>query len=175
MSTPDTAKGQHVNRSKKSRRCNALVHNNPIQAKYCLREAHPAIPNSNRISHNKAYKNNRSDKSFWRKHGIGAFLQGRFRFKDVCKRDLKHSSRRKCLRTGGAEKLLALKRSRQSRQRKAQLSTSRQASVFTCTHCNRNNHSRIGLFSHNRRWQKNDNQRALIIGLPRPTSLLLTL
>ncbi|GAA6107071.1 uncharacterized protein LOC118407100 [Tachysurus ichikawai] len=98
----------------------------------------------------------------------GARLTGRprLRYKDVCKKDMKMANInvnnwesyaddrpawRLAVRQGAqkAEKMrntnLAEKRARSNQQQP------QQASAFTCSKCNRDCHSRIGLFSHSRR------------------------
>ncbi|GAA6105796.1 zinc finger protein 2 homolog isoform X1 [Tachysurus ichikawai] len=100
----------------------------------------------------------------------GARLTGRprLRYKDVCKKDMKmaninvnnwesyaddHPAWRLAVRQGAqkAEKVRNTNLAEKRARRKANQQQPQQASAFTCSKCNRDCHSRIGLFSQSQR------------------------
>ncbi|GAA6101903.1 uncharacterized protein LOC116952123 [Tachysurus ichikawai] len=91
----------------------------------------------------------------------GARLTGRprLRYKEVCKKDMKmaninvnnwesYADDRPAQK---AEKVRNTNLAKKRARRKANQQQPQQASAFTCSKCNRDCHSRIGLFSHSRR------------------------
>ena len=113
----------------------------------------------------------------------GKRVQGRpqLRYKDVCKRDMKAlnmsvdcwedlAQDRSCWRqtvkrsTRRGEQQLQIASDERRARRKNSHQTSPATSVFTCSHCGRDCHSRIGLHSHSRRCSTRNSTTAQIHG-----------
>ena len=101
----------------------------------------------------------------------GKRAQGRphLRFKDVCKRDMKSLDMdtgrweslacdrdrwRQELRAGlirGEARLRQTAEDKRKHRKYSQRSSTQEATIYKCAHCDRDCHSRVGLFSHSRR------------------------